>query len=131
MKYFTHLFTWLFLVSVAASCQPLPGNIKSVPAKEFAEQFAATPGAQLLDVRTPDEFNSGHLAEALNHDYYSSDFEALLSSLDPQKPVFIYCRTGRRSLDAAKMLAKKGFTQIIDLKGGIVNWQSHGLAIVR
>ena len=79
---------------------------------------------QLVDVRTPREYRSGHLAKAINIDYYKrSAFLEAFESLNKEKPVYIYCRSGVRSAKAAHKLISMGFTKIYDLEGGILNWQ--------
>ncbi len=79
---------------------------------------------QLLDVRTPREWESGHLAEARLCDISKWDkFEAEVSKLDKDQPVFVYCAVGGRSAQAAKYLASQGFIHIIDLRGGLDAWR--------
>tara|TARA_B100000674_G_scaffold142262_1_gene111908 strand:- start:1 stop:273 length:273 start_codon:yes stop_codon:yes gene_type:complete len=75
---------------------------------------------QLLDVRTQDEFNAGHLEGAVNIDIWSPSFmKEVKSSFDRSKPLLIYCAGGGRSAMAAEDLRKKGFKLIYDLEGGI------------
>lgn len=107
-------------------------DIKSVDADEF-EKTISRDGVQLLDVRTEAEFSEGHIAsdKVKNIDYRQPDFiEQADGELDKGRPVAVYCRSGRRSLDAAKMLAKRGF-EVINLKGGILEWQEKGKPIRR
>ena len=88
-------------------------------------------GQQLIDVRTPREFNAGHIEGALNMDISNSGFKTMLAEMDKEKPVYLYCRSGRRSASAAKMLNKMGFSEVYDLKGGILNWQRSQLQLVK
>ena len=107
-------------------------DIKSVDADEF-EKTISRDGVQLLDVRTEAEFSEGHIAsdKVKNIDCRQPDFiEQADGELDKGRPVAVYCRSGRRSLDAAKMLAKRGF-EVINLKGGILEWQEKGKPIRR
>ena len=83
----------------------------------------------LIDVRTPQEFASGHLENAVNINYFDSDFTAQLKTLDKNKTVYLYCKSGRRSANAAEKLEDMGFVKIYDLEGGILNWQAKGLAL--
>ena len=102
-------------------------DIKSVDADEF-EKTISRDGVQLLDVRTEAEFNEGHIAsdKVKNIDYRQPDFiEQADGELDKGRPVAVYCRSGRRSMDAARLLAKRGF-EVINLKGGILEWQEKG-----
>ncbi|MCX7550342.1 rhodanese-like domain-containing protein [Xanthomarina sp. F2636L] len=77
---------------------------------------------QLIDVRTPEEFKDGHIQDAINIDYYSEDFLKEFETLDKNKPLYLYCRSGNRSYKAAVKLKKMGFKDIYDLEGGILNY---------
>ncbi|TYA54337.1 rhodanese-like domain-containing protein [Formosa maritima] len=77
---------------------------------------------QLIDVRTPEEFQENHIEDALNIDFYSEDFESEFNKLDKDQPVYMYCRSGYRSNQSALKLEKMGFTKIYDLDGGILNY---------
>lgn len=107
-------------------------DIKSVDADEF-EKTISRDGVQLLDVRTEAEFSEGHIAsdKVKNIDYRQPDFvEQAYGELDKGRPVAVYCRSGRRSMDAARLLAKRGF-EVINLKGGILEWQEKGKPVRR
>lgn len=91
--------------------------------KEFAASFEAHPNAILLDVRTPEEFESGHLPGALNIDIRAYDFHEQIEDLDHNRAYFIYCRSGARSATAAKYMESKGFTEVANLLGGILAWE--------
>ncbi|WP_299782351.1 rhodanese-like domain-containing protein [uncultured Formosa sp.] len=77
---------------------------------------------QLVDVRTPNEFKTGHIKGAKNIDSFSSNFKTELEKLDKSKAVYVYCRSGARSRQSAKKLATLGFTEIYDLKNGILGY---------
>jgi rhodanese-related sulfurtransferase len=85
----------------------------------------------ILDVRTADEFNSGHLAGAVNIDYYSPDFKANIDKLERKKEYFIYCRTGVRSAEATRIMLDLGFTRVHNLLGGITEWINAGYPVVK
>lgn len=73
----------------------------------------------LVDVRTKTEFKQGHLKRAKQVDFLKPEsFEAYFKKIDTLKPVYLYCRSGNRSLKAAKYLESVGFKEIYDLKGG-------------
>jgi len=96
------------------------------------EQFNAklTAGnAQLVDVRTPQEFDEAHLINAVNIDIKDQSFEDNTKALYKDAPVFLYCRKGARSADAAKRLSALGFKEIYELKGGINAWNELGLPV--
>ncbi len=84
---------------------------------------------QLVDVRTTNEFTEGHLKGALNICVTCDGFESNIKKLDKTKPVYVYCRSGHRSGNAAKILLKMGFKEIHDMDGGILAWQANNLPI--
>jgi phage shock protein E len=107
---------------------PTPaGGLRTVPVEQFAAAIAALPAPRLLDVRTPEEFASGHLAGAENLDFNArASFEAQLAALDRNAPYAIYCRSDNRSGQALEMMRGLGFTDVVDLAGGIIAWQAAG-----
>ena len=96
--------------------------------KTFAE-YANNPDIQLVDVRTSEEFAEGHIEGVLNMDVKSGDFiKTAKEALDTSKRVAVYCRSGRRSVDAANQLTSAGFN-VINLKGGILAWKEAGMPV--
>ncbi len=86
---------------------------------------------QILDVRSQEEFEDGHIAWAVLVDVNNTDFiEKATAILDPAKPVAVYCRSGRRSARAASQLAARGF-MVTNLDGGVIAWQDAGKALVK
>lgn len=111
----------LVLVMVAVACNQ--GNSQGLlDVNQFETKLNATPDAQLVDVRTTEEFNGGHLANARNIDYNAGDFVNRASMLDKSKPVFVYCLAGGRSASAAAELKKAGYKEVYDMKGGYRAW---------
>lgn len=105
-------------------------NIESVNAEAFKKEISAD-DVQLIDVRTPTEFTNGHIEGAINLDIKRSDFvDEANKTLDKTRKVYLYCRSGARSMQAANKLAKEGY-QIVNLKGGIMEWEGEGLPVVR
>ena len=96
--------------------------VKVLSPDEFKEQIKKS-SVQLIDVRTPNEYRSGHIKNAKNIDFYSPAFVNQFEKLNTEKPVYIYCRSGMRSRQASKKLVALGFTEIYDLKGGYSNWK--------
>ncbi|MBP6398246.1 MAG: redoxin domain-containing protein [Saprospiraceae bacterium] len=96
-------------------------------APDFATQLKASPGAVLIDVRTPGEFQGGHLANAVNYQLNSSEFKQKTASLDKKKPVFVYCLSGARSNAAAQQLTAMGYEKVFDMSGGMIQWRNNGL----
>ncbi len=97
--------------------------------QSFYQDITAKDEIQLVDVRTPREFNQGHITGALNYNISGAEFDQQLANLDPSKPVYVYCAVGGRSGRAANYLKSKGFTAIYDLKGGMGAWNKAGLPI--
>ena len=104
-------------------------TIKLLPAKAFAQSMDSASQKQILDVRTPEEFQSGHIATAKNINIYDADFKTQLKKLDKEKPVFVYCKVGGRSAKAAKILQELGFTTVYDLEGGMLAWENNKLPV--
>jgi len=88
-------------------------------------------GVQLIDVRTPQEWSTGHIAGAQHIDWFRDDFKSEATKLDKAKPVRIYCAAGGRSEDARELLIEMGFIDVKDLDGGIQAWKKAGGAIER
>ncbi len=86
---------------------------------------------QLIDVRTPEEYKSGHLKNARLINFHQADFVQQLEKLDKEVPVLVYCAVGGRSGKTASKLMSMGFTQVYDLDGGINAWKAAGKAVVK
>ena len=93
----------------------------SVGADEFAREIAKE-GVQIVDVRTASEYAEGHIPNAVNMDVLSYDFAEKIATLDKERTVALYCRSGRRSKSAAEQAAKQGFT-VVELDGGVLSWR--------
>lgn len=79
----------------------------------------------IIDVRTPSEYEKSHIKGAVNASYFGGDFKKTIDSLglDTSRTTLIYCETQHRSLFATKILYKRGFKKIVDLKKGMMNWR--------
>jgi len=125
---FRHLF-FLFISFAILSCNGQPSkNIETVPAEAFAKKINETPKAQILDVRTPEEFASEHIDNAINVNWLGDNFVSDAEKLDKSKPIFVYCKSGGRSAKAAAKLQELGFTTIYELEGGMMKWNAAGLS---
>lgn len=115
------------------STTPAPnGVVKLLPAaaKSLIVEKADDSNFILVDVRTSEEFRSGHLLGAQNLlDFYDPNYAAIFTSLDKSKTYLVYCRTGHRSAQVAEKMAAVGFEKVYDLSGGIQAWSSAGGAI--
>lgn len=108
-------------ILMMVSCSQKIGY-NSVDANKFAAIIQNTNKIQIVDVRTPDEFNEGHLPGAVNIDVNGTGFAEQIKKLDKTIPVAVYCRSGRRSKLAADQLVNSGYT-VTELDGGIISWQ--------
>jgi len=105
------------------SCKAQEGDLK---VDAFASALSQHPTARLIDVRTADEFAEGHLRGAVNMDYFAKDFvEQVQKAFDTAEPVYVYCRSGRRSADAARQLTKAGY-KVYNMRGGYNAWTKDG-----
>ena len=104
--------------------------VVSLASPEEAQALIDDGDVTLLDVRTPEEFAAGHLAGAENVDFYATDFGDQIDALDPGAQYVVYCRSGNRSGQATELMARKGFTTVADVDGGIVAWEAAGLPTV-
>lgn len=84
----------------------------------------------ILDVRTPEEFAEGHVEGAVNIDYRNANFSSQIDKLDKKKKYEVYCRSGHRSEESAKLMNEKGF-KVANVTGGILEWQSKGYPVVK
>ena len=83
----------------------------------------------LIDVRTPEEMQEGHLEGALNINFLSDGFENEIKQLDKTKTYLLYCRTGKRTAKAGAAMKAAGFKKVIILDGGITAWKEQGKPI--
>lgn len=104
-------------------CKAQTGDYKSVEVAEFARCIADT-NVVRLDVRTAEEYASGHIDGAINIDVQKDDFEQqALAELPKNQTIALYCRSGRRSKKAAQILSAKGY-QVVELNTGYLGWTS-------
>jgi rhodanese-related sulfurtransferase len=96
---------------------------------EFSQKITE-PDVIILDVRTPEEFSSGHIEGALNIDFNSGNFANEITRLNPSENYAIYCRSGSRSGQAASIMHKAGFHDVSNLNGGVIDWTNAGLPLV-
>lgn len=111
-----HLLSLLLLLATLAS------NAQTLATDAFEQKLKQTSNGQLVDVRTPGEFGGGHLVGAKNIDFRNAAFAENLAQLDKSKPVFVYCLSGGRSAEAAKLMRAQGFQNVYELEGGYLKW---------
>ena len=121
---------------ILAGCQSRPlGQTDSPPvvtktgvseiAPEQARPAVEAAYSQFVDVRTPEEYAAGHAYRARNIPL--DTMMANLDKLEKNEPVYLICQTGRRSLEAARILNEAGFSRTISVEGGTSAWQAAGL----
>lgn len=121
----------LVIASLSVSCQETnqSKDIQVISPQEVRDAVYDDHSHQLIDVRTVDEFKEGHLKNAQNICVTDGDFEENVAKLDKDQPVYLYCRSGKRSAKAAEILKDLGFKEIYDMDGGILNWKSENLEV--
>ena len=125
-------FRYIFLIVTSfliLSCRGQESKkIESVSPETFAKKIKETKNAQILDVRTPEEFASDHIDNAANVNWLADDFVAKSDAYDKSKPVFVYCKSGARSQKASEKLKELGFKTIYTLEGGMLKWNAAGFS---
>jgi thioredoxin 1 len=128
MKKYTWVL-WTTLAFIIQACgqeksnnDQIKGN--SLSAKEFKAAIETNAFAPIVDVRTPEEFEKGHLPNSYNIDWNSNGFENKVMGFEHDKPIFVYCLSGGRSAAAAEKMRSLGFKKVVELEGGIMKWRA-------
>lgn len=125
------LIALLFFNISLAGCktqESKPASITNVTADEVYKMLSLSKDYFILDVRSKEEFDSGHIEGA--YLIPVSELENRLAELPQDKPIIVHCMSGSRSTSAANILLEKGFKEIFNMKGGITEWQSKGFPTV-
>lgn len=123
-------FVCVFLFGLMACSSKPKEKFVNLSADEF-EKLIENDNVQRVDVRTVAEYSEGHIPGSININIFDDKFSATADEiLDKSKPVAVYCKSGRRSRNAAKLLVKKGYT-VYNLDKGILNWIELGKDIER
>lgn len=121
--YMKFLFNLIATMITLVSCNA-QNSYTSQSNADFTKTIS-NKNVQLVDVRTANEFNAGHINNALNIDVNETDFSQKVDSLlNKNQPVAVYCRSGKRSKRAAEILVNKGFT-VFELNTGYINYQTN------
>lgn len=107
----------MILVLFSMSCT----QSKSKPITEFSQNDIND--GILIDVRTTKEYDEGHIDDALNINWYDSDFANQIQGVDKDKTIYLYCKKGGRSAKAAKLLDSLGYNKVVNLEGGYDAWK--------
>lgn len=123
MKNITKILTTLLVSFLMFSCNAQ--NKISLTAEEFEKAISDKDAVQVLDVRTPGEYYSGHISNALLADWNNkAEFNRRIEFIDKDKPVYVYCLAGGRSAAAAAQLRKSGYEKVYELAGGTNAWKA-------
>ncbi|WP_394748074.1 rhodanese-like domain-containing protein [Spongiimicrobium salis] len=115
---------FIFIMILGFSCKPQSNSKTTVIDLEAFKAAVIGKDVQLIDVRTSQEYNAGHIDNALHMDISNLEqFAQKSEKLNKNKPVYIYCQAGVRSHRASKQLEKMGFISIFDFKGGYSAWK--------
>ena len=129
MKIFYNFLGALLISSFCFSCTAQTKT--NLTAEEFEKAISQSDAIQLLDVRTPGEYKTSHIANSLLADWNdTAEFERRISFVDKKKPVYVYCLSGGRSASAASKMRNMGYEQVYELKGGINAWKAGNKPVV-
>ncbi|KAA3625934.1 MAG: rhodanese-like domain-containing protein [Bacteroidetes bacterium] len=107
----------------------LKGQLNNLNSEEFADKIAVAPEGEflLIDVRSPEEFNQGSFPDARNINYSSGDLWDQLEMLNKEKDIFVFCRSGRRSIRVCTLLRNGGFDKdkVFNLDGGLNSFSKY------
>ena len=106
-------------------------NISAIEAFDLIQENISNPDFIIIDVRTPAEYDEGHIENAELVDYNAANFREEIGKYDRDKKYLIYCRTGRRSAGARDIMEELGFQYIYHMEGGITEWMAEGLPVVK
>ena len=124
------LFIFLIVFLCSCSNQSISQSIQNIDAVLF-EVNSNKGNSIIIDVRTKEEFVSGHIYDATNIDYYGSDFKEKLDLVNKDVPILVYCRIGGRSSRAANIMQSLGFTEVYNLVGGFEAWEDNGFDVIK
>ncbi|WP_345276438.1 rhodanese-like domain-containing protein [Litoribaculum gwangyangense] len=113
----------LLLLIIFTSCNSQVDKKINVIDLPTLKQEVIGKDVQFVDVRTENEYQAGHIDDAVNIDISNeTNFKNKIQELDKNKPIYIYCHSGGRSNKASKIMEELGFTTIYDFSGGWSTW---------
>jgi rhodanese-related sulfurtransferase len=123
MNQFLKIIHTLASAFILFSCTAQTNIVLS--SNEFESGISTKDSIQILDVRTPGEYSSGHIKGALLADWNNKEeFKRRVAFIDKNKPVYVYCLAGGRSAAAAETMRAEGYENVYELKGGINAWKA-------
>ena len=124
------IYSLTALLLVSCSSESIKAQaIRDINAVEFNKLINTEQGI-ILDVRTLDEVNAGHIEDATNINFYASDFTTKLNLIRKDVPIYVYCRSGGRSAKAVRKMQELGFDKVYNLLGGFSEWESNNFKVV-
>lgn len=117
----------IVIVLFGSACSDGQSQSTNLSASTFSEKIKELQTETVLDVRTPEEFAKGHLANARNINWKDTNFTNKIEQIDKSKPVFVYCLSGGRSAAAATKMREMGFKEVYELDGGMMKWRASNL----
>ena len=124
------LFTIISGVFILMSSCAIGQNQNDISIEELKNKIASQKYI-LVDVRTSEEYNNGHLKGSINIDYFSDNFSEEISRLGLESPILVYCRSGNRSGKAMNIMYDLGFKEVKNLIGGYKSWISGENLIIK
>lgn len=115
-------YTLVLTAVLLLGCASGPDRSQSLDAQQFAMSIKSDKQGVVIDVRTPGEFDAGHIPGAKLIDFYASDFRSKIGSLDKTKHYYVYCRSGNRSGQTISKMNGMGFKHVSHLAGGMKTW---------
>lgn len=118
---------WTLLIALSLNAQ----SVKTINSTDVGALLQKNNKIVVLDVRTPGEFNSGHLKGAINIDLHQSDALNRISKLDKNATYLVYCRTKNRSGVVVNNMIQNGFKDVYQMMDGMVGWNQNNLPVVK
>ncbi|MGI9551419.1 MAG: rhodanese-like domain-containing protein [Aurantibacter sp.] len=113
MKFLVPFFALLLLIFGCVQS-------KAKPITEFSQNDINK--GILVDVRTLEEYQAGHIDKAVNINWFDADFAKQFENFEKDKTIYVYCKKGGRSAKAVHLLDSLGFKNVVDLEGGYDSW---------
>ncbi len=142
-KYFLSLIGLLGIVAISctnpesnttdvnATTEQTTAQVKNVKVSDLKSAITENASVTVLDVRTAGEVAEGFVANAENIDVNGNAFDAGVQDLEKSQTVYVYCRSGHRSMIASKKLIAMGFTDVRNVDGGFMAWEQAGFPVAK
>lgn len=128
MRRFIGLFLVLLSLGACAQSSQAEGGAKeNLNVQEVSQLIKDKPEVVVIDVRTPQEHNQGHIEGSDLINFYDPNFKEKIAELDKEVEYVIYCRSGGRSANAVSVMKQLGFTNVHNMTGGMLAWDRAGL----